>query len=137
MCKRSGYIDGKQTPTYRIWDGMKNRCLNPNNKDYGRYGGRGISVCERWLEYENFLADMGERPPGLTIDRIDGNGNYTLTNCRWATRKEQRLNMADVHGIDHAALGITISALRARLARGWSRHEASTVSRTDKWKGRV
>ncbi len=80
---------GRVSRTYRIWTGMKNRCLNPRNKDFRYYGRRGIMVCERWLEFENFLADMGEAPTDLTLDRTDTNGNYEPNNCAWATRKEQ------------------------------------------------
>ncbi|MFA5252819.1 MAG: hypothetical protein WC454_09595 [Phycisphaerae bacterium] len=83
---------GSQTPTYQCWAAMLRRCRNKNTKDYPGYGGRGISVCERWLKYENFLADMGERPLGLTLDRINNDGNYEVNNCRWATHKEQAQN---------------------------------------------
>jgi hypothetical protein len=71
---------------------MLNRCSDPNATSYKWYGGRGIKVCARWLEFQNFLADMGKRPPGMTLDRIDRDGNYKPGNCRWATAKQQRHN---------------------------------------------
>lgn len=80
------------TTTYSTWKSMKKRCNNENDSVYSFYGGRGIGYQESWEDFENFLADMGERPEGMTLDRIDVNGNYTKDNCRWATNEEQGLN---------------------------------------------
>ncbi len=91
---------GKQTAEYTCWAGMVSRCENPRVERYPRYGGRGITICARWRYgengksgYECFLADMGRKPtPKHSIDRIDNDGNYESSNCRWATRSEQRRN---------------------------------------------
>ena len=118
-----------QTPTYKSWSEMIARCSNPKSKIYRYYGGRGIAVCERWRSFENFLADMGERPPERSLDRIDTNGNYEPKNCRWATKVQQMRNMRSNHLIEYHGemlplivvaerVGINSSTLATRLDRG-------------------
>jgi hypothetical protein len=91
-------VNGKRkfTPTYQSWRCMRERCLYPKNPRWKHYGGRGITICDRWLNlkdgYINFLNDMGPRPKGTSIDRIDVNGNYEPDNCRWATDIQQMKN---------------------------------------------
>jgi len=91
-CKRklhSGHGHGmKSTSIWVIWMGIKARCLNPNNNAYHNYGGRGITVCEKWKDFLGFYEDMGDRPEGLQIDRIDNDDGYCKENCRWVTPKE-------------------------------------------------
>lgn len=126
-----------KTRTYRIWKAMRKRCQNPNDIGFYRYGGRGISVCDRWSEFENFLADMGECPPRRSIDRKDGNGNYEPSNCRWATSYEQVRNRECVRKLElngevrtlpewAEAYGIKRDFLYQRIQRGWAVEDALT-----------
>jgi hypothetical protein len=112
-------------PLYTAWSGMVNRCTNPNNSSYGRYGGRGITVCERWRTFANFLADMGERPPGKTLDRIDPRGPYSPENCRWADKIEQRANISragDKRMREAMSVGVKRYWEKWRMERGLPPH---------------
>lgn len=120
---------------YRSWEHMKRRCLNATAKDYYRYGGRGITVCNRWLNFENFYADMGDRPENTSIDRIDNNGNYEPGNCRWSTPKEQQDNTSktltfDINGsVVRSAVsasevtGLNAKTIESRHYKGFSADE--------------
>ena len=116
--------------TYRSWQSMRQRCSNPARASYPYYGGRGIKVCERWNSFDNFLKDMGERPDGMWIDRIDGNGDYCPENCRWSTPKEQCRNRSSNRVITHNGQsrlmvewselkGIPLRTLSRRINDGW------------------
>ncbi len=83
----------RHTPEYNVWANMKQRCLNPNHSRFKDYGGRGIKICDTWLRsFQLFYEDMGHRPVGTSLDRVNNHGNYEPSNCRWATQFEQRLN---------------------------------------------
>jgi len=119
-----------KTLIYLIWIAMKKRCNNPNDRGYKNYGGRGIKVCEAWLSFENFFEDMGERPPNMSLDRVDNNGDYCKENCKWSTRKEQNRNtrrsiLITINGEIKSLpewcgeLGVEYNKARKRLYRGW------------------
>lgn len=125
----------KKHPLYVVWIGMMGRCNNPKRDNYKHYGGRGITVCERWHVFENFVADIGDRPAGATLERIDNDGNYEPGNCRWATRREQGRNtrrnrMLTVDGVtrclkDWAEIqGIASMVILNRIKQGWSVRDA-------------
>lgn len=127
MAKTHGMTD---TPTYNSWAAMRKRCLNKRHHAYARYGGKGITICERWGKLENFLSNMGERPEGTTLDRINNDGNYEPGNCRWASWSEQQNNrgnmrMVTINGATKSLSewsqrsGIPISTIFNRLGRGW------------------
>lgn len=92
---------GRNSKTYSSWSNMMSRCYRPSTKSYPWYGGKGIKVCERWHTFSNFLADMGERPEGMTIDREDLDGDYEPGNCKWATRIQQDRHRRDTIMIEH------------------------------------
>ena len=127
------------TKAHRIWIAMRNRCLNPNNASYADYGGRGIKICARWDSYEAFVEDMGQPEGSMQIDRINNDGNYEPSNCRWATIKDQSRNRRTTKRIVYKGralcitewadmTGISANVLRKRLYEyGWPMEEAFTT----------
>ncbi len=121
---------------YRIYHGMISRCYNKENRAYPEWGGRGIRVCDRWLKsFEDFYADMGQRPKGFVIDRIDNDGNYDPKNCRWASMKESNRNKRNNRTITISGVskvipewselsGVPPSTIIGRLKRGWNNIDA-------------
>lgn len=128
-----------KTPEYNCWQSLSGRCTNPKNAAYNSYGGRGITVCARWMSFENFLADMGERPSDKhSIERIDNNGDYEPGNCRWATKGEQGRNRRSNFIVEafgrKAPLIEFVSTDKpayrlawARIKRGWDVERAITT----------
>lgn len=121
--------------TYGVWRGMLDRCRNTNSPAWRLYGGRGITVCDRWRKFENFLSDMGEKPPGMSLDRIDNNGSYEPSNCRWADQETQCNNKRTNHLVTafgktqtlvrwSREIGVGKATLRRRLRAGWSPERA-------------
>lgn len=133
-------VQEKTTRTYRSWNDMIQRCTNPNNNRWKYYGGSGITVCKRWVNsFENFLEDMGECPPGLTIERIKNKLGYYKENCCWATKKEQMRNTRRNHLITFnnktqtmiewsEETRIPYDTIRYRLNQGWSIEKTLTTS---------
>jgi hypothetical protein len=110
-----------RTSTYQVWLNMVNRCIDPKDAAFSQYGGRGITVCERWRNsFENFLADMGERPSSKSIDRINNDGRYAKDNCRWATRAEQARNTARTINITIDGETLCLTDWAARAGRKYS-----------------
>lgn len=123
--------------SYKIWCNIRQRCYDQGCPAYKYYGGRGIVMCERWLDYANFVADMGEPPPQRSLDRIDNDGPYSPNNCRWATRTEQARNKRSAHLISFHGetrslvewaeyLGVSRNKLHNRIFRGWDIERALT-----------
>jgi len=120
-------------PEHGVWRSMKSRCSNPNDKGYPYYGGRGITVCERWMTFENFINDMGYRPSDKhSIDRIDNNAGYSPENCRWTTRLQQSANRSNAIMVDGMCLreycdklGVSYKMVHLRITRyGYSLQDA-------------
>lgn len=129
----------KRSKIYSTWSDMIQRCTNPKDTGFHNYGGRGITVCKRWMKFENFLKDMGEPPTNKhQLDRIDNDKNYCKTNCCWSTRKQQQRNKRNNHIVVHNGQTQCVASwaeeytikhgtLRTRLARGWSIKRALTT----------
>jgi len=121
-------------PLYGVWNSMKSRCTNPNRNVFHLYGGRGIRVCSRWQLFCNFLSDMGHTyRPGLTLDRIDGNGGYDPTNCRWATPRVQAFNrrVQARNRSGHKGVFIRDNKFRATIRIDGILHQLGTFSTLD------
>lgn len=127
-CQTKGTHRMTDTPSYRSWAKAKCRCTNPKDDRYKDYGGRGITMCQRWRDsFQNFLEDMGPRPEGYSLERIDVNGDYCPDNCKWATPEEQYNNLRSQRDKGYPKsiktmakeYGLTYGTLQSRLYRGW------------------
>lgn len=136
------------TDLYHSWHTMRRRCRSNKAASYKYYGGKGIQVCKRWDSFENFLEDMGERPPGKTLDRISNDGDYCKENCRWATAKEQRLNSGYLRNITIDGLtlcitdwcrkfNITYISVTKRLKKGWPIEKALSTPMHERYRKNV
>lgn len=132
-----------QSPTYMCWRDMMRRCYDPRRAHYQRWGAKGITVCERWHKFDNFLADMGDKPPGKTLDRKEGAKGYSKSNCRWATTMEQAQNRRTTRRFTHNGKTMTVREhcdlarieyrlVKGRLKEGWDFHRAITTPRIQK-----
>lgn len=128
-------IGGISSTEHSRWNMMRQRCLNPKNHQYPIYGGRGIKVCERWKKFENFLANMGRAPAGMSLDRIDCDGPYEPSNCRWATAKTQARNQRNKIRYEFKGKSLLLcelaelsvvsyDTLKRRIYTGWTVEEA-------------
>ena len=132
---QGGIRSGRITRTYRSWQSMKARCYNENHDAYPYYGERGVTICERWLHsFESFYEDMGDRPPGHTIDRIDNAGNYEPSNCRWASDTLQKNNRSGVYEI--TVEGVTMNASQAAIHYGVNRRTIARWIHSGRLSGR-
>ncbi len=141
VIKRSSVHSKYGTTEYYSWCGMKQRCLNPKNPAYKNYGGRGITICDRWLMFQPFFDDMGHKPSvGYSIERLDNNGNYELSNCKWATAQEQASNsrkckyityngITDTHAGWDRRLGLSRGIIDRRVATGMINFQAITYKK--------
>ncbi len=147
MVRKHGAASGGQrSPEYSVWAKMRRRCSSKTDDRYADYGGRGIVVCARWQDsFENFYEDMGPRPNGTQLDRIDNDGNYEPGNCRWATRKVQQNNMRANRVLEFDGkrktmsewaghIGVPYSLIQSRIQRGWPVGEALTSPNRKGWK---
>lgn len=133
------------SPEHKAWSAMNARCSNPKDARYPRYGGRGIVVCKRWrLSFEAFFSDMGERPDGCSLDRIDNDGDYKPSNCRWATRRQQNRNYSRNRRLTWRrrtlsmqewsdVTGLPYSTIEGRVRLGWSVDRVLSMPRQAGW----